>query len=30
MIRTEKIEEVKQYVRQWKREGLSIGLVPTM
>ena len=30
MIRTGSIAEVKKYVHQWKREGLSIGLVPTM
>ena len=24
------VDEVKAYVRQWKKEGLSIGLVPTM
>lgn len=24
------IEEVRRYIKQWKKEGLSIGLVPTM
>ncbi|PJI09109.1 MULTISPECIES: pantoate--beta-alanine ligase [Clostridium] len=24
------INEVKKYIKQWKKEGLSIGLVPTM
>ena len=30
MIIASTIEEVRSYVRQWRREGLSIGLVPTM
>ena len=30
MYRTEKISEVKEHVRKWKREGKTIGLVPTM
>ena len=30
MIRTEKISEVKEQVKGWKKEGKTIGLVPTM
>jgi pantoate--beta-alanine ligase len=30
MIRTEKIKEVKECVKAWKKEGKTIGLVPTM
>jgi len=30
MIIAEKIDEVKEHVRNWKKEGYSIGLVPTM
>ena len=30
MIITTKISEVKEHVREWKKAGLSIGLVPTM
>ena len=24
------VEDVKSQVRQWKKEGLTVGLVPTM
>ncbi|MCR5515042.1 MAG: pantoate--beta-alanine ligase, partial [Lachnospira sp.] len=27
---TKTVEEVKRFVKPWKKEGLSIGLVPTM
>lgn len=30
IVKAEKIADVKKYVREWKKEGLSIGLVPTM
>ncbi|MCR5272049.1 MAG: pantoate--beta-alanine ligase [Lachnospiraceae bacterium] len=30
MIRAEKISKVKEHVRAWKKEGKTIGLVPTM
>ncbi len=30
MIKTTTIKEVKDSVREWKKQGLSIGLVPTM
>lgn len=30
MINVSTIKELKEYTKQWKREGLSIGLVPTM
>ena len=30
MIKTEKIDEVKAHVKEWKKEGKTIGLVPTM
>lgn len=30
MIIAETIEDVRKYVREWKREGLTVGLVPTM
>ncbi|MBO6282716.1 MAG: pantoate--beta-alanine ligase, partial [Pseudobutyrivibrio sp.] len=30
MIRATKIDEVKANVREWKKAGLTIGLVPTM
>lgn len=30
MIIAETIQEVRDQVRAWKREGLSVGLVPTM
>ena len=30
MIKAETIKEVKENVREWKKQGLTIGLVPTM
>jgi pantoate--beta-alanine ligase len=30
MIITKTVKEVKEHVREWKKQGLSIGLVPTM
>ena len=30
MIIAEKISEVKKYIKEWKKAGYSIGLVPTM
>ena len=30
MIKAETIKEVRDQVRAWRKEGLSIGLVPTM
>ena len=30
LIQTSSIETVKQYVKEWKDSGATIGLVPTM
>jgi pantoate--beta-alanine ligase len=30
MYRAETIDQVKKYVHEWKKQGLTIGLVPTM
>ena len=30
MVKATKISEVRDQVRQWKKEGLTVGLVPTM
>ena len=30
MLLTEKIQEVREQVKQWKKEGFTVGFVPTM